>query len=140
PRLAFACYAQARAGIHARRDANLNCLRLWHHALAVTFSTRLAALARALAIRASLIEAHAPAHRRNLARAFAGRTSNLPAGGFACPTATRARIRATHADISRQTVDRFFKAERERYFNIRAALSLWVRLRRGAPAAAAEQL
>src|SRR5258707_7699059 len=137
--LALTGNADARARVDAGRNAPLNRFGFWQSAFALAQRARRAPLAGATAIRTLLRKAQTAARALSLPRAFAGGTHHRRSAGIAGAMPPRALFRSIHGQVGGESGNRFFESERERHFNIRAALRLWAR-RLALNSSAAEQI
>src|SRR5262245_17647919 len=138
PGVAFAADDNAGACVNARRNAHLDGFVFGQRATTVATRTWRAALPCSATPGAALIESQKSPTRGNLSRSTAGRARNRSCRRLAQSPTTRASLASPHVNVGRHAVNRVFETERERDFNVRAAIRLRLRLARSALRAATE--
>src|SRR6266571_2805421 len=123
----FAGNAHPRSSINACGNAHLHVFSFWQNAFAFAQRARRTTFAAAATVRTLLTESQTATGALHLASAFACRTSDDRTASVARAMTTRTLFRSIDCEIGCETCYRFFKTQRKRHLNIRAALRLWPR-------------
>ena len=126
--VAFAGHAQARAGLSARRDANLDHFGLRQAAVAMAGGADIAQAALAVAARAGEAEFHRARHLRDVAGAIALRTNGGGAAHGAGAVAGLANLLARDIEAHLRAADGLPEVDVQPVFQIRALFRTAARL------------